>query len=49
LSEAERSQYDLVVVGASGARDLKHRMLGSVSARVAWDANCSVLIAKGSE
>jgi|KBSSwiStaDraftv2_1062776.scaffolds.fasta_scaffold518309_1 nucleotide-binding universal stress UspA family protein len=49
LSEVERSQCDLVVVGASGARDLKHRILGSVSARVAWDANCSVLIAKGSE
>jgi nucleotide-binding universal stress UspA family protein len=44
LSEAERGQYDLVVVGATGSRDLKHRMLGSVSSKIAWGAPCSVLI-----
>jgi nucleotide-binding universal stress UspA family protein len=49
LSEAERGQYDLVVVGATGARDLKHRMLGSVSSKVAWDAPCSVLIVREPE
>jgi len=49
LSEAERGQYDLIVLGAMGARDLKHRMLGSVSSRVAWDAPCSVLIVREPE
>ena len=37
LSEAERGQYDLIVVGATGSRDLKHRMLGSVSSKIAWN------------
>jgi nucleotide-binding universal stress UspA family protein len=46
LSEAERGDYDLVVVGATGARDLKHRMLGSVSSKIAWNAPCSVLIVR---
>jgi nucleotide-binding universal stress UspA family protein len=49
LSEAERGQYDLVVVGATGARDLKHRMLGSVSSKIAWNAPCSVLIVRAPE
>jgi nucleotide-binding universal stress UspA family protein len=49
LSEVERGQYDLVVVGATGARDLKHRMLGSVSFKVAWNAPCSVLIVREPE
>ena len=49
LSEAERGQYDLVAVGATGSRDLKHRMLGSVSVKVAWNAPCSVFIVKGTE
>jgi len=44
LVEAERGQYDLVVLGATGNRDLKHQMLGSVSSRIAWEAPCSVLI-----
>jgi nucleotide-binding universal stress UspA family protein len=44
LSEADRGQYDLVVVGSTGARDLKHGMLGSVSFKLAWDAPCSVLV-----
>jgi len=44
LSEAERGQYDLIALGATSTRDLKHRMLGSVSSKVAWSAPCSVLI-----
>lgn len=46
LAEAERG-YDLVVVGAGAATDLKHKILGSVSAKVAWNAPCSVLIVRG--
>jgi nucleotide-binding universal stress UspA family protein len=46
LAEAERGQYDLVVLGATGNRDVKHQMLGSVSSRIAWDAPCSVLIVR---
>jgi nucleotide-binding universal stress UspA family protein len=46
LNEAERGEYDLIAVGATGARDLKHGMLGSVSAKIAWDATCSVLIVR---
>jgi len=46
LAEAERGQYDLVVLGATGNRDLKHRMMGSVSSRIAWEAPCSVLIVR---
>lgn len=41
LTETERGQYDLVVLGATGNRDVKHRMLGSVSSRIAWEAPCS--------
>jgi nucleotide-binding universal stress UspA family protein len=46
LSEAERGQYDLIAMGASGNQDLKHSMLGSVSFKVAWHAACSVLIVR---
>ncbi|HVW84173.1 MAG TPA: universal stress protein [Bryobacteraceae bacterium] len=46
LAEAERGQYDLVVLGATGNRDVRYRMLGSVSFRIAWDAPCSVLIVR---
>jgi nucleotide-binding universal stress UspA family protein len=46
ISEAENGEYDLIVMGATGESDLKHALLGSVSARVARDASCSVLIAK---
>jgi nucleotide-binding universal stress UspA family protein len=49
LSEADRGQYDLVVAGATGARDLKHKMLGSVSYKLAWNAPCSVLIVREPE
>jgi len=44
FAEAEGSNYDLVVMAASGERDVKHRILGSVSAKVAWNAPCSVLL-----
>jgi nucleotide-binding universal stress UspA family protein len=44
LGEANLGNYDLVVIGATGSADLKHRILGSVSSRVAWDAPCSVLL-----
>jgi nucleotide-binding universal stress UspA family protein len=46
MSEAESGQYDLIVMGASGASDLKHSLLGSVSTKVAQDAPSSVFIAK---
>jgi len=46
LAEAERGEYDLVVLGATGNRDLKHQMLGSVSSRIAWEAPCSVLVVR---
>lgn len=49
LSEAERGGYDLIVLGSTGSRDLKHRMLGSVSTKVAWNANCPVLVVKEPE
>lgn len=49
LSEAERGQYDLIVLGATGVRDLKHQMLGSVSSKIAWNAPCSVLIVREPE
>ncbi len=49
LSEADRGQYDLIVTGATGVRDLKHTMLGSVSAKIASCAPCSVLIVRERE
>ena len=44
LTEANSGGYDLVVLAATGGQDLKHRMLGSVSSKVAWSAPCSVLM-----
>jgi nucleotide-binding universal stress UspA family protein len=46
LSEAETGGYDLVVMSVSGVTDLKHQILGSVSAKVAWNAPCSVLLVR---
>jgi len=46
LSEADQGDYDLVVVGATGATDMKHRILGSVSSKIARNATCSVLIVR---
>lgn len=44
LSAADQGGYDLIVVGATEASDLKHQVLGSVSSKVAWNAPCSVLL-----
>jgi nucleotide-binding universal stress UspA family protein len=44
LDEAEKGEYDLVVLGATGLRDIKHRMLGSVSTKVARQARCSLAV-----
>jgi nucleotide-binding universal stress UspA family protein len=44
LRQAEIGEYDLAVVGATGASDLKHTMLGSVSFKVASYAPCSVAV-----
>ncbi len=49
LGEAETGDYDMVVIGASGATDLKHQMLGSVSSKVAWNAPCSVLLVRSKD
>ncbi|HLO00657.1 MAG TPA: universal stress protein [Pyrinomonadaceae bacterium] len=46
LGQAEQDEYDLIVLGASGATDMKHRMLGSVSAKVTGQAPCSVAVVK---
>lgn len=46
LSEADKRNCDLIVLGATGVTDLKHQLLGSVSYRIAWDASCSVLIVR---
>lgn len=46
LGQAEQGEYDLIVLGASGAHDMKHRMLGSVSAKVTGQAPCSVAVVK---
>jgi nucleotide-binding universal stress UspA family protein len=43
-SEADQGGYDLIVAGATGASDVKHALLGSVSLKLAWDAPCSVAI-----
>ena len=46
LGQAEQDEYDIIVLGASGATDMKHRMLGSVSAKVAGQTACSVAVVK---
>lgn len=46
LSTADQGAYDLIVVGATEAADLKHQVLGSVSSKVAWNAPCSVLLVR---
>lgn len=46
LRQAEVGGYDLLVVGATGASDLKHVLLGSVSVKLAWNAPCSVAIVR---
>ena len=44
LRQAEIGEYDLAVLGATGASDLKHTMLGSVSFKLASYAPCSVAV-----
>ena len=44
LRQAEVGEYDLAVVGATGASDLKHTKLGSVSFKLASNAPCSVAV-----
>ena len=46
LGQAKQDEYDLIVLGASGATDMKHRMLGSFSAKVTGQAPCSVAVVK---
>jgi nucleotide-binding universal stress UspA family protein len=46
LGQTEVKEYDLIVLGTSGLTDVKHAMLGSVSAKVAWNARCSVALVK---
>lgn len=46
VGHAEAEEFDLVVLGATGAADVKHKMLGSVSTTVAWQAPCSVSVVK---
>ncbi len=46
LSEAERGEYDLIVIGATGEDDLRHNFLGSVSTKVTQAAVCSTLVVK---
>jgi nucleotide-binding universal stress UspA family protein len=46
LGEAERGEYDLIILGATGLADTKHAFLGSVSAKVARQAPCSVAVVK---
>lgn len=46
LRAADEGDYDLVVLGATEASDMKHQVLGSVSMKVAWNAPCSVLLVR---
>jgi nucleotide-binding universal stress UspA family protein len=46
LGEAERGEYDLIVIGATSEDDLKHNLLGSVSTKVTQAALCSTLVVK---
>jgi len=46
LSAADQGDYDLIVVGASEATDMKHQVLGSVASKIAWNAPCSVLLVR---
>jgi nucleotide-binding universal stress UspA family protein len=46
LGQAEAADYDLILLGTTGASDVKHEMLGSVSAKVAGQSPCSVVVVK---
>jgi len=49
LSQAEKRDCDLIVLGATGVTDLKHQLLGSVSSKIAWEASCSVLVVRSAD
>jgi nucleotide-binding universal stress UspA family protein len=46
LSASDQGDYDLIVVGATDATDMKHQVLGSVASKAAWNAPCSVLLVR---
>jgi nucleotide-binding universal stress UspA family protein len=46
LRQAEVGEYDLAVLGATGASDLKHTVLGSVSFKLGSNAPCSVAVVR---
>jgi len=46
LNFAEQNDIDVIVIGSSGAGPVKRALLGSVSAKVAMDARCSVYIVR---
>ena len=46
LAFAEREEVDVIVIGSSGAGRMKRTLLGSVSAKVASQAHCSVYIVR---
>lgn len=46
VKESKSGEYDLIVIGSSGLGRAGALQLGSVSARVTHDADCSVLIIK---
>jgi len=49
LGEAESGQYDLIILGAGSPGGTKRNMLGSVSAKIASQAPCSVAVVKPAE
>ena len=46
LDEAERGQYDLLVVGRTGAGSPGSRVMGGISRKIVEKANCSVLVVR---
>jgi len=46
LEEAERGNYDLIVLGSQGLSKKEAKRLGSVSREVAYHAHCSVLVVR---
>jgi nucleotide-binding universal stress UspA family protein len=46
LSEAERGECDLIMIGATDEDDVRHNLLGRVSTKVTQAALCSTLVVK---
>lgn len=46
VETAERGQYDLIVIGTHGRKNLARVFLGSVAERVVRHASCPVLVAR---